>query len=197
MAYDKKTVYSSLFTGNRSRNGFTIIEIVVVLGITALLSSILISYNHTTRQQVSFYVDQMKFIQTIFRAKSLALSPSLQSSNSGICGYGVHVDYGAMNYFLFSCNMPQGTDCQSINSISACSQTRISTSDTDNNIRFISQSGTPRLDDVLFIPPDPITLVSSGGAVVSPGSASVIIQTKDGSLSSAPISVSSAGLIDF
>lgn len=192
----RDSAHNSLFKIHNSRNGFTLIELVVVLGITALLSSILISYNHTSRQQISLYVDQMKFIQTIFRAKSLALSPSIQSANSGICGYGVHVDYQAMNYSLFSCNVPQGTNCQGINSISVCSQTRISISDADSNVNFISQSGTPRLDDVLFIPPDPITLVSSGGAVVA-DRASVIVQTRDSSLSSAPISVNSAGLIDF
>ncbi len=190
MAHDKKIIH-------RSRGGFTMVELIVVIGITALLGSILISYNHTSRQQLSLYAGQMKFVETIFRAKSLALSPSVQSSSTSICGYGIHVDYQAMNYSLFSYNPPQGTNCQGISAIDPSVETRISTSDTNNDIKFIPQSGIPRLDDLLFIPPDPITLVSSGGAVVSTGPSSLIIQTQDGSLSSAPISVNSAGLIDF
>lgn len=196
MFTDKTNVRCLLFKVHLSRNGFTLIELIVVLGITALLSSILISYNSTSRQQLALYAEQIKFVETILRAKALSLSPSIQSS-SGVCGYGVQIDYTAMNYSLFRCGMPKETDCQSIDSINVCSRTIISTLDMNNNVKFITQDGTPRLDEILFIPPDPKTLVVSGGAVVNSGNASVIIQTQNESLKSAPISVNSAGLIDF
>ena len=181
---------------HNSRKGFTLVELIVVLGITMMLSSVLISYNSTSREQLSLYADQMKFIGTIFRAKSLSLSPSLSSGGSSIiCGYGIHVDYGAIQYSLFSCNMPQGTNCQTIASPDACDKNVISISEANSKVRFISQGGAPQLDDVLFIPPDPVTLIMSGGATST--DASVVLQTVGGSLKSNPISINSAGLVDF
>ncbi len=197
MLTDKTNVRRLLFKVHLSRNGFTLIELIVVLGITALLSSILISYNHVSRQQLALYAERIKFVETIFRAKSLTLSPSPQSSSEGICGYGIHVDYGAMNYSLFSYNKPQGIDCQNINSIDVGSENIISTVGINKNVKFInSENGVARYDDILFVPPDPITLLSSDGITINNGSVSVNIQTQDGSLS-AVVSVNSSGLIDF
>ena len=197
MAPNKVVTHYSLLATRYSREGFTLVEIIVVLGITALLSSIMISYNYVSRQQLALYSEQMKFVETIFRAKSLALSPYTQSSGGDICGYGIHVDYEAKNYSLFNYNKPQGTTCQGINSIDINSENIISTVEIDKNVKFMnSQNGTARYDDFLFISPDPITLVSSDGTTINNGSVSVTVQTQDGSLS-ADISVNSAGLINF
>lgn len=182
---------------HHSRKGFTLIELIVVLGITALLSSILISYNSISRQQLAFYAERIKFVETIFRAKSLALSPYTQSSGGDSCGYGIHVDYEAESYSLFRYNKPQGVNCQDINSIDIGSENIISTVGINKNVKFInSGNGTARYDDILFVPPDPITLLSSDGVTINNSSISVNIHTQDGSLS-AVISVNSAGLINF
>ncbi len=173
------------------------IELIIVMGISVILSSILLSYNHTTRQQLALYAEEMKFVQTVFRAKSLALSSYIQLSNSNICGYGIHIDYVAMTYSIFSYNKPNNSSCKNINSIDADSKNMISTFTLDPNVKFISSpAGLTRLDDVLFIPPDPLTIVNSGGNTIISGPASVVIQTQDNSLS-ARVNVNSAGLIDF
>ncbi|MDP2741594.1 MAG: type II secretion system protein [bacterium] len=178
-------------------SGFTLIELIIVIGISVVLSSILFSYNHTTRQQLALYAEEMKFVQTVFRAKSLALASYIQSSNSNICGYGIHIDYLAMNYSLFSYNKPNGSNCKNINSISVGSENIVSTFTLDPNVKFISSpAGLTRLDDVLFIPPDPLTIINSSGNAIISGLASVVIQTQDNSLS-ARVNVNSAGLIDF
>jgi len=197
MAHDKKTVHNPSFAKHNFRSGFTLIELIVVIGITTLLSSALISFNHTSRQQIVLYAEEVKLAQTIFRAKSLAMSLYLQSAGSGICGYGVHVDYTAKNYSIFSYNKPAGSNCQNISAINTGSENIISTFKIGNGVILLSSpSAKTRLDDVLFIPPDPITLLNSGGAPALNGQASIVLQTLDGSLS-APININSAGLIDF
>ena len=189
----------SLFMIHDSRTGFTLIELIVVIGITILLSSSLISYNHVSRQQLALYAEEVKLAPTVFRAKSLAMSSYIQSAGSGICGYGVHVDYtpANMGYSIFSYARPAGSDCQNIDRINTNSENIVSTFKIGNGIRFVSSpSGKTKLDDVLFIPPDPITLLNSGGAPALNGQASIVIETLDGSLS-VSINVNSAGLIDF
>ncbi|MBI4085369.1 MAG: type II secretion system protein [Candidatus Liptonbacteria bacterium] len=177
--------------------GYTIIELLVVMAITALFSSILISYNHTSRQQIAFYAEQTKLIQSIFRAKSLALGSYVGSSASNICGYGVHIGYSEMSYSIFSYSKAGVTDCQGISSINPASENIISTFKLDNNVSFTTViSSGQRLDDVLFIPPQPLTLVGSGGSIIRNGSAAVSLRTLDSSLS-ASININSAGLIDF
>ncbi len=191
------TKFLKRFLSGSEQSGFTLIELIIVIGISVILSSILFSYSHTTRQQLALYAEEMKLVQTIFRAKSLALASYIQMTSSNVCGYGIHINYVAMNYSLFSYNKPNGLNCKNINSIDAASETKISTFTLDPNVKFISsQAGLTRLDDILFIPPDPLTIVSSDGNSVISGLASVVIQTLDNSLS-ARVNVNSAGLIDF
>ncbi|MEK7546635.1 MAG: prepilin-type N-terminal cleavage/methylation domain-containing protein [Patescibacteria group bacterium] len=179
------------------KTGFTIIELLVALGIAVLFSSILISYNHTSRQQLALYAEETKLIQAIFRAKSLALGSYVKPSTPTVCGYGVHFDYAAMKYYIFSYNKAGIANCQNINEINAGSQDAISTFVLGGNVKLVGlPQGGSRLDDVLFVPPDPITLVNSGGTIIKNGSAVIYLQTIDGSLS-VKININSAGLIDF
>lgn len=179
------------------KKGFTLLELLVVVGITALLSAILISYSSSSRQQIALYAEEARLGQTIYRAKFIALSSYVRSTGSpGTCGYGVHIDYAAMSYYLFSYNKPANSGCDSINSIDTNSENIMSTFRLNKNIKLVAPSGTPRLDDILYVPPDPKIIISSAGTVVSNGSAAVIIQTQD-NLLSAPVSVNSAGLISF
>lgn len=197
MISNKKTFHRLFPMLHNSRSGFTLIEIIIVISITAILSSFMISYNHTSRQQLALYAEEMKLAQTIFRAKSLAISSYAQSSTSGACGYGVHIDYSAMAYSVFSYNKPSGLACQKIKSIEQDYKNIVSTSKMDRNVRFKMLPGLAKnMDDVLFIPPDPLTILNSNGQSASEDSASITLETLDKSLSGTII-VNSAGLIDF
>src|SRR3989344_4017655 len=185
------SIHHSSFIIHHSRKGFTLIELLVVIGITVMLSSALISYNHTSRQQLSLYAEEAKLTQMIFRAKSLALGSYVQSSNPNVCGYGVHVDYAAMNYTLFSYGAGI-SNCQKISSVDVSLENKISTFNLGNNVKLVgSLQGVIRLDDILFVSPDPLVLLNSGGIIVKNGSAAGTIQTQDGSLSTS-VKVNSA-----
>lgn len=176
--------------------GFTLIELLVVLVVTTVLSAFLIIYNHTSRQQIALYVEEAKLVQVISRAKSLSLS-TYRESLSEICGYGVHVDYGKMNYTLFSYTKPVAVECEKITSIDSAAEKSLSVFSLGKDLVLMAvppRNGI-RIDDVIFIPPDPVTRISSGGSFID-GFGNVALATQDGS-AEAVVTVSSAGQITF
>ena len=60
--FRRAALHSPFSILHSARNGFTLIELIVVLGITAFLSSIMISYNHTSRQQLALYAEETKLM---------------------------------------------------------------------------------------------------------------------------------------
>ena len=181
----------------KDRRSFTLIELLVVLAVSILLSSSLILYNHTSRQQIALYVDEAKLVQVISRAKSLSLS-TYHESASEICGYGVHIDYGTMSYTLFSYTKPATVECEKITSVDPGAEESLSVFFLSKELLFMATSsgGGNRIDDVIFIPPDPVTLMNSEGSFITNGFGSIALGTQDGSFN-AVVTVSSAGQISF
>lgn len=177
------------------RGGFTLVELLVVLAITILLSSILIVYSHGSRQQVALYSERARLAQAIFSAKSYSLG-FYKPVSSNYCGYGVHIDYAGQTYSIFRYIKAGVADCRTISIINQSSEEVISTVKADGNILLVHPPSGPWLDDVIFVPPDPVTLVNSGGTMLASGEADVVIQTLDGSLSNS-VGVNTAGLINF
>lgn len=184
----------------RTRSGFTLIELLVVLGILSILSGSLILYNHTTRQQVALYTEEAKLVQIISRAKSLSLSTYRESSSAQVCGYGVHVDYGRMTYALFSYDRGRcPVQCKNISAIDygSCGNEMVSYPlSRELTLLASPPAGGFRIDDVLFVPPDPTTLINSGGVLIQSGSGVIVLQTQNGSALST-ITVNSNGQVTF
>ncbi len=181
----------------RARSGFTLIELLVVLVVTTTLSAFLIVYNHTSRQQIALYVEEAKLVQVISRAKSLSLS-TYRESSSEICGYGVHIDYGNNRYTLFSYTKPANVACEQIASINPGAEQPLSAFSLSKELVFMAvpPGGGNKIDDVIFVPPDPTTLMNSGGAFLPSGFGNIVLGTEDGSAKTV-VTVSSAGQITF
>lgn len=126
--------------------GFTLIEILVAISISVLLSAGLILYNRTGEQQIILFKDQAKIINLILRAKSLALQAYNVEGVSG-CGYGVHFDPAGI-IILFK---DQATDCAGSDNIYSGPSEEI------GRMTFTSKEKFSQLDftDILYIPPDP------------------------------------------
>lgn len=176
------------------RSGFTIIEVLVVIAITSLLSGLIITYTSTGRDQVALYVEESHIAQTILRAKSLAVS-TYAAPATPKCGYGFHIDYQNQKYAIFGYNPPS---CGPINSIDPASMNTIDSIALNPRLLLTSAppGGDSGISDVLFVPPDPKTLVWKVG-VPSPASlGNIYLSTKTGS-PSITIGVSAAGQISF
>jgi prepilin-type N-terminal cleavage/methylation domain-containing protein len=152
--------------------GFTVIELLVVLAISALLSTLAITYSSVSRNYVALSVQESKLTQLILQAKALSIATYASGNGSAACGYGVVISTSTtpQTYSIFVYHpagtppCPTETTAQS-NGISAAVE-QSSTSATwqvpiAQGVKI--QSGSNNLAAVLFYPPNPDTLLSSDG----------------------------------
>ncbi len=167
------------------------------MSITLVLSAILIGYARESGRQLLLISSQAKVINLISRAKSLSVATFVDENlidekdlptdpaASKICGYGVHVNRGVGQVFIFR---DSAVDC------SADDPARRYVYDDKDDVKLTStldvfsvpdttvQFGDDTtLTDVLFVPPDPTVFVNAN-ADPSLQSAKVTLQSKDKSL---------------
>lgn len=70
------------------QGGFTLVEAVVVVGITAMMTVISLVYSRSSEKRIALYTDQAKVVGVIERAKSLALQ-KYRVGGTNVCGMGV------------------------------------------------------------------------------------------------------------
>ena len=92
----------------KNNSGFTLIEVVAVIGVLAVTSAILIANNRLNELQISLNTNIAGITSVINRAKSLTLQGA--GADKNICGYGVNFAQGLNNdpdtYTIYSY-----TDC--------------------------------------------------------------------------------------
>lgn len=196
-----------------NKKGFTLIEMLVVLAITALLSGLAIVYTHVGQNQISLSIEESKVAQLILQAKELSIAT--YSTNSATCAYGVHFDLASSTYSLFEYNsavVPTGGGrevCPSIGSTSAPGAV-----DTNPKVMamyaagswqvhtaqgVVLKSGAGAIQDILFYPPDPSTLINLSGQSTfqyPAPTAYVYLSTTDGS-AARTITVNPAGQVSL
>jgi prepilin-type N-terminal cleavage/methylation domain-containing protein len=144
------------------RRGFSLVELIVVVGVTALLAGVLVSYNSQGRSQVALSVERAKIAQVIGRARSLAISTYLQNPTD--CGFGVQFNIGpARNYSLVQFNNATCSD------LSGGTVTVRETFRLDPALDF--GSGASQIGLLVFVPPDPTLLMedASGSPIAGIG----------------------------
>ncbi len=209
-----------------NKKGFTLIEILVVLAITAVLSSLAIVYTHVGQNQISLSIEESKVAQLILEAKELSLAT--YSDNSATCAYGVAFNYASTaassTYSLFAYNAAT-TNLPGYGGRQICPSLASTSIAFDTSTFQKYQSGswqvhTARgvvLDDsggsasdtiqyILFFPPNPCTLISFDGNIFHsdcssitsppPSGAHVYLKTADGSMSRT-ITVNPAGQVSL
>lgn len=173
--------------------GFTLIEVVIVLGISVLLTSVVLTYSAAGRDQVYLGIQKAQVAQVISKAKSLAVSTYNQPDVP--CGYGVWFDYVNRAYEIFRYKV---SPCDSVKSAGITIHGTGYSSDTKDkftlplNIDF--GSGTGQMDVVFFMPPDPQTFIWQGAGSENLGA--VYLKTRNGNYT-AQVQVNSAGQITF
>lgn len=176
------------------RCSFTLIEILVVVGVTLILSATLIVWNSKSRGQLSLSIERAKISQLIFKSKSLAIA-SYTAVNPPLCGFGVFFDYTQTpaSYSLFSYKKPlPSSDCSSIGQLEADFVDIKEEFKLSSDLLFAD--GSVKIDAVFFVPPDPLTMVFSGNGTTTEGY--VYLTTRDGS-NATNIKVTSAGQISL
>ncbi len=164
-----------------NNRGFTVIEMLVIIGALSLISAILIVYIRTGGYQIILFREQAKIVSILSRAKYLAISTF---GKAGVpCGYGVHFEEPS-TFFIFK---DLADDCQVSDQKYSETDAIYESFQLDPNIKF----DTLTLSDILFIPPDP-------SVVLTPlqNEATIIIKTIKAE-NSATIKINNAGQISI
>ncbi len=207
-------LYHSSPSAVHGRSGFTLVEMLVVIGITMLLAALAVGYSKAGQNAVTLTVEEAKVSEVILQAKELAINTyGTTVSGAKSCGFGVHFDVSGQTYSLFSYSVPSGTACPALADVqkSGLDQTVYAEYQPSSwNIPLSQgvrmQSANDALADVLFYPPAPTTLIcrtnaDTGGATPNCGSflsptmdSNIYLSTVDGG-SAATISVSPEGQV--
>lgn len=154
-------------------SGFTLAEILAILGIVGLLMTLIITYSRTGERQIILFRDEAKVVSAIVRAKTLSVYTYGQSGVP--CGYGIH--FQAPDTYLIFKDLATHPDCSDADHAYSGTVGLNCTDPTNSGelvqcfsldpaLKFTSFSNgfngskcpTSCLD-VLFIPPNPDVLI--------------------------------------
>jgi prepilin-type N-terminal cleavage/methylation domain-containing protein len=160
--------------------GFTLIELVVVIGILSLLSASLITYSRAGEKQIVFFKEQSVLTGIIFRAKNLAIS-TYGRNGADSCGYGIHFNpLKPQEVIIFNDKISNGS-CSDPGSYSG-SEEDVEKIVIDSRVKIAVNP-----NNFIFVPPEP---------KVSPPEEIVIkLELVDDPNRSATITISPAGQI--
>lgn len=185
----------------RRRSGFTLVEVMVVMAVTALLSGLILVYNASTRETLRLFTEKARVAQLVFRAKSLALSTYVDGGQER-CGYGVRFDRAAGTYALVSYAPPSCADRSQVRTNPEYFESvQLSSFTLPTTLEFRDRAdagtGAGALSYVLFIPPDPTVLLArDDGSLITAGDGEIRIGIKDRE-TDAIVSVNGAGQVTF
>jgi len=153
--------------------GFSLIEALVVVGVTVVLATILFTYTRSSEGQVVFFKEQSLLVSSILRTKAFAIEtfqPELQPPGSGfplpaerVCAWGVSFDKNAGTFTIFQdTKSGAGASCPGNLQYTPTEEFETFTLDSRVKIQCIGTTSSaggacvpkPNLD-VIFTPPDP------------------------------------------
>ncbi len=183
------------------------IELIVVIGVSVLISGIAILYSRTGQNQIALSVEAAKISQFILQAKQLSVAT--YSGDVSACGYGVSFDYLSQTYSLFAYTPAGAPPCPRASAVSGVSPTDMSQY-TVSTWRVPVAKGVTlvtavpandAMSVVMFYPPNPATFISRETSTVETfmiptQDSKVYLRTIDGS-DMAAVSVGSAGQVQF
>src|SRR3989344_9414857 len=161
-----------------NNKGFTLIELIIVIGIVGVLTGGLAFYSRSAERQIILFRDQAKIVEALLRAKSLSIST--YSDADAPCGYGVSFDQLLLNKtFIIFKDLAVNLDCFDADNVYSGNYSCDKISDLeciekftlDKTIEF-SNLG---LRDIVYIPPNPNVMIDNGAQQ----KASIEIQTID------------------
>lgn len=177
------------------RRGATLIEVLIAIGVSTMLTSLVIVYGSGGRENTALYVDSVKLAQTILRAKSQSVLIYYNPANP-VCGYGIRIFSGnAPAYELFRYAVLEGESCTDL--------PPVETADTAHYVRLqrvplaagVSFGTGTTIDTILFVPPDPLTILWNQDARVRQ-SGVVELMIGDGT-NRRPVTITTSGQISY
>jgi len=170
--------------------GFTLVEVLVVLSVTTLLSTLVFSSYKDSQKRYALVQDAQKLASDIRRAQNMSVSgtetPGKCSRDSSCYGYGVYIEKGSDFYLIYA-----DKDGDSLHS---GGDETIETIFLHKMVVVDSVSSPNGKMDIFFKPPAPVTYINGDqGIGVSAGE--ITLKAEDSSLPSITVTVTSFGLV--
>jgi len=83
------------------RGGFTVLEMLVVLGVTMFLSTIFVGYGANLKDQIAVFREEARLTQVLFKAKTYSIQARKTGEGAAACGYGVSLDRNSRTYQIY------------------------------------------------------------------------------------------------
>lgn len=154
------------------RRGTTLLEMIVVLGLVSLLSSVAAVYNKEIQRQIVLTREHAVALGMFVRARSSAMTFPKDAPNELICGYGVHVDVASRTFTYFK-------DLGDFATQSCASANGRYASGEEIERRVLSDAVTVTsndMTDIVYVPPFGAVYMDG---VEARGAASVVITRAD------------------
>lgn len=177
--------------------GFTLVEIMVVLAVTAMLSSLILVYNASTRETLRLFTEKARVAQLVLRAKSLAISTYTETGVTP-CGYGLRFNRVTGSYALVAYRPASCRDRSRVDtSDDAYEVVQATTFELPSTIEFEDRGDAKDVSYIIFIPPDPAVLIArDDGSLVEDGLGRVAMRIK-GRETDAIVTINAAGQVTF
>jgi len=175
---------SAGFFRHQNSAGFTLVELVVVLAVSVMLTAILVTFNRGADRHIILINEQARLVQALTSAKVLSLQTFVRAEALGnvkTCGYGVHFEDRSYLVFIDSpLPDPLNSSCidennQYTGNLKFDGPIEVATVNQEFEVApFLVYSLDPRVVfgdlpgggrdfDVLFIPPEPTTYFYPAG----------------------------------
>lgn len=146
--------------------GFTVIELLVVLGIIVLISSTILANYRGQQRESALVRSAQKLALDLRRAQTLAVSSTLHHSEIPY-GYGIHFTKNVNPYFIFAkCDAANLYYVSGVNVCWSSWEEKVETFVPESGVKVLTlKGGSPcspsNADslDVVFKPPEPTTTV--------------------------------------
>ncbi|PIR98088.1 MAG: hypothetical protein COT89_01465 [Candidatus Colwellbacteria bacterium CG10_big_fil_rev_8_21_14_0_10_42_22] len=198
---------------SRHQGGFTLIEVAVVIGVVAILSSALLAYSRQNNRQIQLISSAIRLENIISRAQFLSLQSYFGSES--VCAQGVRIDGPNQEVFIYEVGERQGidgclngTDREIVkNRLLFEKYTYVKNNDNrleggTNTLSFksgeIELKPSDDVVDIVFVPPLPVVVINGdvSSAPVEVG-VSATFQDGDGETEwDIPLTINKEGKID-
>ncbi|OHB20858.1 MAG: hypothetical protein A2939_03890 [Parcubacteria group bacterium RIFCSPLOWO2_01_FULL_48_18] len=172
--------------------GFSLVEMLVTIGIVAMLMAITLGVNRTGERQIALFREKSLLVANFNRVKAKSLQTFLLPSRP--CGYGINIDTANNRYALFRDDPSAPPDCATADLAYGGTSEDLDEHgypevyDLPTGVS-IQAAGTT-LADIVYIPPQPQIIINGDPLITN---ADVVLETPDGS--SITIRVNNAGQI--
>ncbi len=156
-----------VFKSYYDMRGFTLVELMVVIAITSILSTMILPNFRFSEQQLSVKISAYRLAQDLRRVQEMAMSSIKFNGQISAGGYGVNFVLNSNTYILFADVNANGEYDGEGERVEEINLSRIKTTAKYSYLSYPgggdpveAWASLPELS-VIFVPPDPIVVIDS------------------------------------